>query len=156
MRHLFFICFFPIYLLAQTQGDTSLYIQTYQDLKANLYSHDDSVDVLYIPFSGEKSPENQAVIIAILDFYLELKETYILQIEIHTDCRGSEAYSDFTSNRLAKQMEAFFILNEIPQNQLSINAYGNSRPRINCKCKDCTEEEHFKNRRVTIRLLEML
>ena len=77
-----------------------------------------------------------------------------IQLSSHTDCRGATNYNEKLSQRRAEAAVQYLIQNGINTERLVAKGYGESKLEINCKCSDCTEEEHQRNRRTTFLVLE--
>ena len=67
-------------------------------------------------------------------------------VESHTDVRGSNAYNQKLSERRAQATVDYLIENGVPEDRISSNGLGETKPKIECG-SECTEEEHQKNRR---------
>ncbi|WP_194774262.1 OmpA family protein [Pararhodonellum marinum] len=76
-----------------------------------------------------------------------------LDIEGHTDIRGSEAYNEGLSERRAKVVRDYLIKRGIDENRLNYRWYGKTRPIHDCVEEPCTREMHQLNRRTELRLI---
>ena len=79
-----------------------------------------------------------------------LKDNPDISIEIqgHTDCRGSEAYNQRLSDRRAKSVVKYLIHNGIDKNRLKSIGFGETKPAVKCDdCAHCGEAIWQKNRR---------
>lgn len=72
-----------------------------------------------------------------------------IQLSSHTDCRGATSYNEKLSQRRAEAAVQYLIQNGILPERLTAKGYGEGKLEVNCKCTDCTEEEHQRNRRTT-------
>jgi len=70
----------------------------------------------------------------------------IIKVETHTDIRGSASYNQKLSERRATSTVQYIISRGIDASRLSSEGKGESSPLIDCG-KNCTDEEHQKNRR---------
>lgn len=70
----------------------------------------------------------------------------VVKVESHTDVRGSASYNQRLSERRAKSTVQYLISKGIDASRLSSEGKGESDPLIDCG-KNCTDEEHQKNRR---------
>lgn len=86
----------------------------------------------------------------ILDFINQSPESQYSIIG-HTDERGEEDYNQALSIRRAKQIQNALIKNKIKRNQLILSGEGETRPVVR---NASTEDEHQKNRRVEIILID--
>lgn len=88
----------------------------------------------------------------LLDRYPEMK----IQINSHTDCRGSNAYNLKLSKARAQSVIAYLHERGVAQNRLESKGYGETKPIEPCaNCNDCTEQEHQRNRRTEFQIISM-
>ncbi|MEP7195335.1 MAG: OmpA family protein [Saprospiraceae bacterium] len=76
-----------------------------------------------------------------------------VQIAAHTDCRGEADYNLNLSEKRAKSVRDFLIQKGVNSENLDYKGFGESEHIIDCKCENCTEEQHQLNRRSTFRIL---
>ncbi len=69
-----------------------------------------------------------------------------INVEAHTDTRGSTAYNQNLSDRRAKSTVQYVISKGIDKVRISGKGYGKNRPAQECG-SNCSEEQHHKNRR---------
>lgn len=69
-----------------------------------------------------------------------------INVEGHTDNRGSSAYNQGLSDRRAKSTVQYVISKGIDKARISGKGFGKSRPAVDCG-SNCTEEQHHANRR---------
>lgn len=84
-----------------------------------------------------------------LDKLVALMKKYpnmVINIEGHTDNRGSDSYNLLLSDKRAKAAVQYVISKGIGQNRISGEGFGESRPVVACG-DNCTEEQHQQNRR---------
>ena len=82
-----------------------------------------------------------------------MKDRPELKIELgsHTDVRGGDAYNMNLSKRRAQSAVAYIVSNGIGETRVTAKGYGETDLAVkNAK----TEEEHQKNRRTTIKVLD--
>lgn len=84
---------------------------------------------------------------------LKRNPTINIQLSSHTDCQGGTGYNEKLSQRRADAAVQYLIQNGINPERLTSKGYGESLLAIDCKCSDCTEDEHQKNRRTTFLVL---
>lgn len=77
-----------------------------------------------------------------------------IQLSSHTDCQGGTNYNEKLSQRRAESAVQYLIQNGIDPARLTARGYGESLLANDCKCSDCTPEEHQQNRRTTFLVLE--
>lgn len=78
-----------------------------------------------------------------------------IEIQSHSDARGSDNYNLALSNRRAKAVVDYLVQSGVAKNRLKSKGFGESQP-VN-KCVDgveCSEEMHQKNRRTEFIVLE--
>jgi len=83
-----------------------------------------------------------------------------MELGSHTDCRSSYAYNIDLSQRRADSAVAYLVKKGIDPRRLIAKGYGESQLVNHCECEGtkkvpCTEEEHQKNRRTTIKTLDV-
>ena len=71
-----------------------------------------------------------------------------IEVNAHTDIRGSDAYNLRLSKRRAASTMLYLINSGINKTRLISQGYGETQPIIDCKSKDCSDEEHELNRRI--------
>jgi len=79
-----------------------------------------------------------------------LEENPKMKIEVnaHTDIRGSAPYNLRLSKRRAVSAMKYLISKGIKADRLISEGFGESQPIIDCISKECTDEEHELNRRI--------
>lgn len=77
-----------------------------------------------------------------------------VELSAHTDCRGTAFYNINLSQSRALSVTTYLIGEGISRDRLIAKGYGKSKPAADCKCNDCTEEEHQTNRRTAFKILE--
>jgi peptidoglycan-associated lipoprotein len=85
---------------------------------------------------------------------LKRNPTINIQLSSHTDCQGGTGYNEKLSQRRADAAVQYLIQNGINPDRLTSKGYGESLLAATCKCSDCTEDEHQRNRRTTFLVLE--
>jgi outer membrane protein OmpA-like peptidoglycan-associated protein/tetratricopeptide (TPR) repeat protein len=84
---------------------------------------------------------------------LQRNPTINIQLSSHTDCQGGTGYNEKLSQRRADAAVQYLIQNSINPERLTSKGYGESLLAVTCKCSDCSEDEHQKNRRTTFLVL---
>lgn len=85
-----------------------------------------------------------------------MREKPLINVELnsHTDSRGSKASNQDLSQRRAESVVNYLIANGISRDRLIAKGYGEDRPVNRCvDGVECTEEEHQANRRTEFRVL---
>jgi len=85
---------------------------------------------------------------------LRNNENYSIVLGSHTDCQGTDEYNLELSKNRAKSVVDYLIAKGINQNRLEAIGFGETKLISHCKCTDCSEDEHQKNRRTTFKLIE--
>ncbi|MFD2035249.1 OmpA family protein, partial [Belliella marina] len=75
-----------------------------------------------------------------------------LNLEGHTDIRGSEDYNKALSERRAEVVLKYLVDRNIEKNRVSYEWFGKSRPVVDCDTQDCSPEMHQLNRRTEIKI----
>jgi len=81
--------------------------------------------------------------------------TVRIELSSHTDCRGKDAYNMQLSQRRAKSAVDYLISKGIAKDRVVSKGYGKTKPSEDCKCEECTEEQHQRNRRTEFKVLSM-
>ena len=93
-----------------------------------------------------------------LDILLQLLEdrpTIRVQLAIHTDTRGHEAFNLDRSRELAETARMYLINRGIAPDRLEAVGFGERSPRVSCNDGlDCSEEDHAANNRVELTILQ--
>lgn len=79
---------------------------------------------------------------------LEENPTMKIEVNAHTDIRGTDSYNLNLSKRRAASAMKYLIQKGIDGRRLISQGYGETQPIIDCKSKNCTDEEHELNRRI--------
>lgn len=86
-----------------------------------------------------------------LDRFVSFMQKYPgmgVELRSHTDCRGSDNYNMWLSQKRAESAVAYVIKNGIEKGRISARGYGESMPVNKCVNRvPCSEEEHQLNRR---------
>ena len=86
---------------------------------------------------------------------LEANPRMKIEIGSHTDCRGGDNYNLDLSRKRAGSVVHYLQSCGISGARLQSRGFGATKPRANCICKECTEEQHQENRRTTFRILSL-
>jgi outer membrane protein OmpA-like peptidoglycan-associated protein len=90
-------------------------------------------------------------LIRLLNEYPAMK----IQINSHTDCRGSDAYNIKLSQARAQSVVQYLIERGIAIDRLKSKGFGETNPVSNCECLKCTEEQHQENRRTEFQIIAL-
>jgi outer membrane protein OmpA-like peptidoglycan-associated protein/tetratricopeptide (TPR) repeat protein len=79
-----------------------------------------------------------------------------IQINSHTDCRGSDPYNMKLSQARAASVVKFLNEKGVEGTRMQSKGFGESAPIDKCEdCKKCSEEQHQQNRRTEFQILKM-
>lgn len=85
--------------------------------------------------------------------YIDFAEDeFLIEVESHTDNRGSQAYNIALSDRRSKAVNNYLINNGIEKNRIQVTNYVELKPLIDCDKEDCDDEDHRLNRRTEIKV----
>ena len=85
---------------------------------------------------------------------LEKYPTMRIELGSHTDSRATSRYNKLLSNNRAKAAREYLMSKGIPADRITSKGFGESKLVNKCSDgKNCTEEDHQKNRRTEIRVL---
>lgn len=104
--------------------------------------------------SARLTPESRRIIDERLLALMEAKPLIRVELNSHTDSRGSKAANLDLSQRRAQSVVDYLISKGISRNRLVAKGYGEDRPVNRCvDGVECSEEEHQANRRTEFRVL---
>lgn len=80
-----------------------------------------------------------------------------IQINSHTDCRGSDSYNLNLSKARANSVMKYLQQRGISNKRLKHKGFGETMPVEKCEpsCDDCTEDQHQRNRRTEFQIITM-
>ena len=90
-------------------------------------------------------------LIRLLNEYPNMK----IQINSHTDCRGSDAYNIKLSQNRASAVVKYLVERGIAIERLKAKGFGETSPVSNCDCLKCTEEQYQENRRTEFQIIAL-
>ena len=107
------------------------------------------LETIYFDFDkADITPQAAAVLdkaVKLMNFYPDM----VINIESHTDSRGSKKYNYSLSDRRAKATQQYIYSQGIAEERI-VSAQGYGEQRLLNECKDgvkCSDEEHDVNRR---------
>ncbi len=87
---------------------------------------------------------------------LNRHKTMRLEIQAHTDCRGTVASNQVLSNNRALSVVNYLTKHGISRKRIEYIGLGSSKPKVNCPdCNSCTEEDHHLNRILEFKVLQL-
>ena len=109
------------------------------------------LDKVYFDYDKDTIKQvSHAVLDAVVTVMKEYPSIQLIEVQGHTDSRGSDAYNLDLSSRRAAQVREYLIAHGIEASRLTSKGYGETQPIIpNAQ----TEDEHARNRRVQFIIL---
>jgi len=96
------------------------------------------------------------VVLDTLANILRRHPTMAIQIQAHTDCRGTDEYNMKLSIDRAASVVTYLLKKGIAPDRLEYKGFGETAPVVPCPdCKACTEEEHAQNRVLEFKVLRI-
>jgi outer membrane protein OmpA-like peptidoglycan-associated protein len=132
-----------VYALKLTQLPDSQYIQ----IKNILYDFD----------KYNLRPESQIELDKLVS-YMNEHPKYKVELQSHTDCRGSYAYNERLSDNRSKSCVDYILSKGISKTRITPKGYGEYQLLEDCPCEDevvsdCTIQQHQRNRRTVFLLI---
>lgn len=114
------------------------------------------VTIAYFEFDkSEVTPEYKAQLqeffVAVVKPLIDQGVEFSLQLDAHTDDRGTEAYNVSLSRRRGAAVSAVLKASGVPLDAIRVNAYGETRPADAA----ASEQAYSMNRRVEVRVQKM-
>ncbi len=110
--------------------------------------------IFYELGSARLTPESRSVIDEKLFKLMTEKPLIRIEINSHTDSRGSDESNMDLSQRRAESVVDYLVAKGIRANRLIARGYGETKLKIPCPDgENCTEEQHAQNRRTEFRVL---
>lgn len=79
-----------------------------------------------------------------------------IQVNSHTDCRGSDSYNMSLSKARANSVIKYLQERGIAKKRLMHKGFGETAPVEKCTvCDDCSDEQHQRNRRTEFQIISM-
>ncbi len=102
---------------------------------------------IYFDFDRYNIRTDAEVELAKILVAMEEHPEIIINIESHTDQRGSNEYNEILSSKRAAATRSWLIEKGIAAERLTAKGFGEAQPLIDCNENDCSDEEHQLNRR---------
>lgn len=77
-----------------------------------------------------------------------------IEVQSHTDSRGSDAYNIELSKKRAASVMAYLVRNGVDKSRLDSRGFGESKPINKCENESCAEWQHQENRRTEFLIVE--
>lgn len=139
-------------VLNETHPDTTLTVEII--MEKIITNQEITIDNIYYDYDDDKIREDAKKPLDSLIIILKQNPQISIQLSSHTDCRGQNGYNEKLSQRRAESAVRYLIQNSIDAGRLKAKGYGENKLEVECKCSDCTDEEHQRNRRTTFLILE--
>ncbi len=130
-------------------------LSTYEEIECELTSYS-VLPINYELGSASITADSRRIIDERLLSLLNDRPNIRIQLNAHTDSRGSAAANQDLSERRAKSVADYLVSKGISRSRLVTRGYGESQ--LKNRCADgvnCSEEEHAANRRTEFRVLNM-
>jgi len=110
---------------------------------------------LYYDVNSSLIRPDAALVLDELFAFLEGSPELKIELGSHTDCRADAGYNLWLSQKRAQSAVEYLVSKGIAKNRLSAVGYGESKLLNHCADGvECSDEEHQKNRRTEIKILE--
>jgi peptidoglycan-associated lipoprotein len=134
-------------VLTEAHPDTTLRVEMIMD---KIFTNQEiTLENIYYDLDKDFIREDAKPTLDSLILILKRNPTINIQLSSHTDCQGGNGYNEKLSQRRAEAAVQYLIQNGVNPDRLLAKGYGEYKLAIECKCSDCTKEEHQKNRRTT-------
>lgn len=115
-----------------------------------------NIEIIYFDFDKSNIRPDAAIDLAKVVEVMKEYPTMKIEIQSHTDSRGSDAYNIALSDRRAKSTLEWMVKQGISRDRLTANGYGETQLTNGCSNDvPCSEEEHQRNRRSAFIITEM-
>lgn len=114
------------------------------------------VGAFHYDYNKHTLTEKHKIFLDTLLTQLNRHPTLRIQIRAHTDCRGSQAFNQILSDKRALSVLTYLVAHGIKRDRLESIGLGSSAPTYPCPiCTECTEEQHYVNRILDIKVLHL-
>ena len=130
-------------------------LTTYEEIDCELVSYN-VLPINYELGSARLTPESRAIIDGTLVTLMQERPNIRIQLNAHTDSRGSAASNQDLSERRAQSVVSYLVGKGINRSRLVSRGFGESQ--LKNRCADgvaCSEAEHAVNRRTEFRVLSV-
>jgi outer membrane protein OmpA-like peptidoglycan-associated protein len=165
---------------ATALDSVSLEVVNYEDVRFTIPKNNFSecVDTVFYTIKMKQLPDSQYIQIKniLYDFdkynlrpeskvelnklvsYMKSHPKYKVELQSHTDCRGTYKYNEKLSENRSKSCVKYILSQDISKDKITAKGYGEYQLLENCPCEDdivsdCTEEQHQLNRRTVFLLI---
>jgi len=110
------------------------------------------IDNIYYDYNKATIREDAKPSLDQLINLLNQNPTMQIQLNSHTDCRGSDLYNMKLSQNRARSVVNYLVERGISADRLKFKGFGETNPVSNTDCLKCTEEQHQENRRTEFQI----
>ncbi len=135
----------------------------YQDFTFDKIILGKSVKVEKLNFESGQSTITPGVVVELDKIVDKLKDNpkIVVELGIHTDCRGLAQNNLDLSDDRARVLKEYIVSKGIESKRVTYIGYGEAVPINKCECEEtvvvpCTEEEHQQNNRVELKVIGFL
>jgi outer membrane protein OmpA-like peptidoglycan-associated protein len=111
------------------------------------------IENIYFAFDKAIIKQDSKVSLDKIVSVLEENPTMKIEVNAHTDIRGTAKYNLALSKRRAASTMKYLLSKGIAKDRLISEGYGESQTIIDCLGKECSDEEHELNRRIEFVIL---
>lgn len=104
-------------------------------------------DPIYFDYGKAKVKTESLESLKVIVNLMEKNKDWLIKINSHSDIRGSAGFNLGLSKRRATATKYELTRLGVESSRITTEGYGEEKPLINCEAKECSEEEHAKNRR---------
>ena len=138
---------------------TEVYLEEASDHHQILHINDQvyDIDTFKVHYRFDSTLLNTVAINHLKTLVQIVKNTELkIEVESHTDTRGSSEYNERLSKKRTDNVIEFLIKKGIRKDRIVGNYYGELKPVVDCETKKCNNDDHFLNRRTEIKLSKMV
>jgi outer membrane protein OmpA-like peptidoglycan-associated protein len=158
----------------------TLEVVNYEDLRFSIpkNSNSECIDTIVYTLKLKQLPDSQYIQIKniLYDFdkyslrpeskseldklvsYMNTHPKYKVELQSHTDCRGTYKYNERLSENRSKSCVNYILSKGVSKDKITAKGYGEYQLLENCPCEDeivseCSDEQHQLNRRTVFLLI---
>ncbi len=135
-------------------GGTGRTTTSWEEVDCNIASGSNILPINYDLNSALLTEESKSLIDDNLVALMKNKPGLRIEIASHTDSRSDDSYNMTLSQQRAQSVVNYLVSKGISRNRLVARGYGESRLKNGCSNGvECSEDEHYQNRRTEFRIL---
>lgn len=113
------------------------------------------IDDIYYDYNKASVREDAKPALDQLMHLLNDNPTLKIQLNSHTDCRGSDTYNLKLSQNRARAVVNYLVERGIAADRLKFKGFGETSPVTDCVCTQCTEQQYQDNRRTEFQIIDL-